>query len=63
MQLHELIDRTAPALLVLARLALAVALLWQAARLAFRPDPQDDLRRIDGLFPTARYHEALAPLA
>jgi Flp pilus assembly protein TadD len=40
-------------------LALALAVLWQSARLAFRPDPQDDLRRLDGLIVAARYHEAL----
>jgi tetratricopeptide (TPR) repeat protein len=43
----------------LAQLVLVLAVLWQSARLAFRPDPQDDLRRLDGLFAAARYHEAL----
>jgi Flp pilus assembly protein TadD len=46
-------------ILKLAQLALVLVVLWQSARLAFRPDAQDDLRRIDGLFADARYHEAL----
>jgi Flp pilus assembly protein TadD len=46
-------------ILRLAQLGLVLAVLWQSARLAFRPDPQDDLRRIDGLFTSARYHDAL----
>jgi Flp pilus assembly protein TadD len=43
----------------LAQLALVLAVLWQAARLALRPDPQDALRELDGLFIAGRYHEAL----
>lgn len=48
------------ALWAVARIALALALLWQGARLIFRPDPRDDLRRIDALFTAGRYHDALA---
>jgi predicted Zn-dependent protease len=39
---------------------LALALLWQSGRLAVRPDPRDDLRRVDGLFAAGRYHDALS---
>jgi tetratricopeptide (TPR) repeat protein len=42
------------------QLALALAVLWQAAALAMRPDPRDDLRRADALFAAGRYHEAHA---
>jgi len=42
-----------------ALLALALAILWQAARLTFRPDPRDDLRRLDAQFAAGRYHDAL----
>jgi tetratricopeptide (TPR) repeat protein len=43
----------------LAQLTLALAVLWQSARLVFRPDPQDSLRRLDGLFAAGSYHDAL----
>jgi Flp pilus assembly protein TadD len=36
-----------------------LAVLWQSARLVLRSDPQDELRRLDGLLADARYHEAL----
>jgi hypothetical protein len=42
-----------------AQFALILAVLWQSARLAFRPDPQDAMRRLDGLFVAGRYHDAL----
>ncbi len=45
--------------LSLARLVLILAVLWQAARWALRPDSQDALRQLDGLFVAGRYHEAL----
>jgi Flp pilus assembly protein TadD len=32
--------------------------LWQGARLVFRPDPQDDMRRADALFAARRYTAA-----
>lgn len=41
-------------------LVLVLATLRQAAHLAFRPDPHDDLRRADGVFAAGRYHDALA---
>jgi hypothetical protein len=43
-----------------ATLILALAILWQAARLTFRPDRQDDLRRVDALFVSGRYYDALS---
>jgi tetratricopeptide (TPR) repeat protein len=42
-----------------AQIGLALVMLWQGARLAFRPDPRDDLRRIDTLFIAGRFHDAL----
>jgi tetratricopeptide (TPR) repeat protein len=33
--------------------------LGQSARLVFRPDSQDDLRRLDAIFAAGRYHDAL----
>jgi tetratricopeptide (TPR) repeat protein len=39
-------------------LALALAVLWQGARLVFRPDPRDDVRRADALFAAGRYTAA-----
>jgi Tfp pilus assembly protein PilF len=43
-----------------ARLLLALLLLWQGARLTFRPDRLDDLRHADALFAAGRYHNARA---
>lgn len=44
----------------IARLALALAVIWQAASLAAARSPHDDLRRADALFLAGRYHDALA---
>lgn len=43
----------------LAHVALVLAVLWQGARLVFRPDPLDGLRRADALFLARRYYDAL----
>ena len=43
-----------------AQLVLALLLLWQGARLTFRPDRLDDLRHADELFAAGRYHNARA---
>ncbi|HEX9372575.1 MAG TPA: tetratricopeptide repeat protein [Roseiflexaceae bacterium] len=45
------------------RLALALIVLWQGARLVFRSDPRDDLRRIDAQFTSGRYYDALQEAA
>jgi tetratricopeptide (TPR) repeat protein len=39
---------------------LALLLLWQGARLTFRPDRLDELRHADALFAAGRYHNARA---
>jgi tetratricopeptide (TPR) repeat protein len=39
---------------------LVLAILWQATRLTFRPDRQDDLRRVEALFVSGRYYDALS---
>lgn len=59
MEFHERINSSVRLLWRLARIGLALVILWQGARLAFRPDPRDDLRHIDSLFITGRYHDAL----
>src|SRR5262245_51001719 len=46
-------------LVTLLRLAMILLLLGQAARLAFRPDPRDALRRADRLLAAGYYHDAL----
>jgi tetratricopeptide (TPR) repeat protein len=46
-----------------AQLVLALLLLWQGARLTFRPDELDDLRDADALFAHGRYHAARAAYA
>lgn len=43
-----------------AQLLLALLLLWQGARLTFRPDQLDDLRHADALFQAGQYHGARA---
>jgi tetratricopeptide (TPR) repeat protein len=43
-----------------AQLVLALLLLWQGARLAFRPDRLDELRHADALFADGQYHNARA---
>jgi tetratricopeptide (TPR) repeat protein len=43
-----------------AQLVLTLLLLWQGARLTFRPDGLDDLRHADALFAAGRYHSARA---
>ena len=43
-----------------AQLVLALLLLWQGARLTFRPDQLDDLRHADALFAAGQYHNARA---
>src|SRR3954469_4498065 len=45
------------------RLALALIVLWQGARLVFRADPRDALRRIDVQFTSGRYYDALQEAA
>jgi tetratricopeptide (TPR) repeat protein len=52
------IQRSVQAVFALAQLALALIVVWQSARLVFRPDPLDDLRRADALFVAGRYHDA-----
>lgn len=42
---------------------IAVLLLWQSARLAFRYDPLDDLRRVDALFIAGHTYDARAEAA
>ena len=59
MEFRERIKSSVRLLWRLARIVLALAVLWQGARLAFRPDPRDDMRRIDTLFIAGRYHDAL----
>jgi Flp pilus assembly protein TadD len=44
---------------IASQLLLALAILWQSARLAVRPDPHDELRQVDSMFVAGRYHEAL----
>ena len=51
------------ATMALVAFALALGLLWQGARLVFRPDVQDDLRRADALFAAGQYHDARAAYA
>jgi Tfp pilus assembly protein PilF len=42
---------------------IVLLVLWQGARLVFRPDRMDDLRRADALFAAGRYHDARAAYA
>ena len=46
--------------MALLALALALGILWQGARLVFRPDVQDELRRANALFAAGRYYDARA---
>ncbi|MEP7190666.1 MAG: hypothetical protein ABI901_15860, partial [Roseiflexaceae bacterium] len=46
-----------------AQLVLALLLLWQGARLTFRPDQLDELRDADALFADGHYHNARAAYA
>ncbi|MEO7910622.1 MAG: tetratricopeptide repeat protein [Roseiflexaceae bacterium] len=43
-----------------AQLVLVLLLLWQSARLTFRPDRLDELRDADALFTAGQYHQARA---
>jgi hypothetical protein len=43
-----------------AQLVLVLLLLWQGARLTFRPDQLDDLRHADALFAAGQYYSARA---
>src|SRR6185436_19968394 len=52
------IQRSVQVIFALVQLALALIVVWQGARLVFRPDPLDDLRRADALFVAGRYHDA-----
>ena len=47
----------------LVALVLALGLFAQGARLVFRPDARDDLRRADALFAAGHYHDARAAYA
>lgn len=58
-RLRRFTIRAARALLNLLLLALALVILWQSARLVFRSDRLDEMRRGDQLFAAGRYHEAL----
>jgi hypothetical protein len=57
---YRLPTSTGRALASGAALLLALLLLGQGARLAFRPDRMDDLRHADALFAAGRYHNARA---
>ena len=57
---RQLTDSRLCVIFSLTRLTLALVLLWQAGRLVFQADLSDDLRRVDALFATGRYHHALA---
>jgi Tfp pilus assembly protein PilF len=46
-----------------AQLLIAVLVLWQGLRFAFRPDTLNDLRQADALFAAGRYHDARAAYA
>src|SRR5437763_14988284 len=61
--MRDLIRRRLSIILSLARLVLALLILWQGARFVFRIDPLDDLRRADVLFSARRYHAARAAYA
>lgn len=58
--MHHAAARAARALLGLLGLGVAVASLWQAARLTLRPDPRDALRQADAQFVAGHYYDALA---
>ncbi len=60
MNLSGRVDKSIKVLFSLASLTLVLLVLWQSARLTFRPDPRDDLRRADALFAAGRYHDAFA---
>jgi Flp pilus assembly protein TadD len=59
MRLRLFINSCLRAIFILARLALALAALWQGAQFVFRTGPRDDLRRVDALFAAGHYHDAL----